>query len=306
MALARELLLPPDPGTVAGVAVERIEDLPEDAPPIKEGDDSVHWPDASRSVRRSKTTEVVKPTILNLAPVRYVPFTRVLRPGKSAGRDVVAVQRALQRAGYRKLRPSGYFGPAMKKQLQKFQHDHSVGATGNYGRPTHTKMLAYFDAYGASLMQAWVASQSATAHRHEVVSAALFGVAHRSEIDYTQGPSRMDGVKFGLRPPKFPRATDCSGFATWCYFVPKLDDPSDSAYSLAAPHYTGSLSQHGKEVKVAEPGDLIIYGSGWPYSHVTIAIDRDKCVSHGSPPGPMILPIHYRDDLVFIRSYLPR
>lgn len=76
-----------------------------------------------------------------------IPFYRVLQFG-SVGKDVLAVKRALAIAGFGALRgATPVFGPIMLLNLKKFQHTFPVMPTGKYGKPTHERLVKYFDAY---------------------------------------------------------------------------------------------------------------------------------------------------------------
>ena len=73
-----------------------------------------------------------------------------------------------------------------------------------------------------------------------------------------------------------------------------------------AVHNTGTLSSRGVLVSTnqARPGDLVFYGNGWPYSHVSVYVGFGRCISHGSESGPSLVPLDYRGDRRCIRSYL--
>jgi peptidoglycan hydrolase-like protein with peptidoglycan-binding domain len=136
--------------------------------------------------------------------------------------------------------------------------------------------------------------------RHEIVQAALFGQAHASQIHYSQGLRRMEFVRLGLRPPRFPHYTDCSGFATWCYWVAGAPDPNGSRYNGQG--FTGTMIQHGRSTSAPQPGDLAFYGH--PIDHVAVVVSDRQVVSHGSEGGPYILAIRYRSDFNHFRTYL--
>lgn len=68
--------------------------------------------------------------------------------------------------------------------------------------------------------------------------------------------------------------------------------------------FTGTLLEHGREVGTPAPGDLALYGSGFPGEHVAIYTGGGLVVSHGSEAGPLLLPLHYRSDLMQIRRYI--
>ena len=152
-----------------------------------------------------------------------------------------------------------------------------------------------------------------TTARERAVRAAMLGVKHRDQISYTQTTSRWDGINRVCRAfrGQFPRSADCSSFVTWCIWDalggPKAggDRVNGQQWRMG---FTGNQTSHGKLVRSLEdarPGDLLFYrGSNGQIAHVTMLIDKGKCVSHGSNAGPMILAPNYRP-IAQIRSYLP-
>lgn len=275
-----------------------------------DGDDSL-----LAHVTNDATTDVVKSrgipdTIagppLSLKPTRLtrvVPLPRQLKR-KMKGLDVLAVQRAISKAGYRKWGSmfTGQFGEGLEMQLRRFQKDHHLHIDGQYGPETHNAMKKYYDGYGARLMlreQALLAKQNDP--RKLIVIGATWGYNHRWLIHYTQGGSRMYGVRYRIHIPGIPYYEDCSSFATWCYYQAGLPDPNHLGYSGYG--FTGTLGSHGVNVSVAKPGDLCFYG--WrPWHHVSVAVSSYMCVSHGSEIGPLLVPIRYRGDLNTIHSYI--
>jgi putative peptidoglycan binding protein len=236
---------------------------------------------------------------------RVVVFPRTVKQGMK-GYDVLAIKRAISRAGFRKW---GYaytpsFGAVLTKQLKSFQRKNKLTADGVYGPKTHVAMKKWYDGYGARLMlreQKVLAQQKQNDPRKLVVIGATWGYNHRWLIHYTQGPSRMYGVRNHVHIPGIPYYEDCSSFATWCYYQAGLPDPNGLGYNGQG--YTGTLGNHGRWTSVAKPGDLCLYG--WaPYHHVTVAISSSMCISHGSEIGPLLLPIHYRGDMSTLRSYI--
>ena len=80
-----------------------------------------------------------------------VTLPRRLKRGMR-GRDVLAVQRALARAKYRRWGHfTGRYGKKMGQQMTLFKKHHGIKEEG-YGPKTHAKLARYFDRYGASLM----------------------------------------------------------------------------------------------------------------------------------------------------------
>lgn len=82
-----------------------------------------------------------------------IPFGRWLGVGK-VGKDVLAVKRALARAGFgpgklRILTP--VFGPFTRIFLKRFEHKHGLSVDGVYGPADHAALTPFFDAYSRSL-----------------------------------------------------------------------------------------------------------------------------------------------------------
>lgn len=124
----------------------------------------------------------------------------------------------------------------------------------------------------------------ATATRAAIVRWAHWGVVNEREIHYEE-----------IRPmplnSRLPLTTDCSGFATLCYFLAGAPDPNVGGYKGAG--NTSTLKSHGTRVAPRDclPGDLIVYGAGYGH-HVVIAIEKGSdplCVSHGQETGPAII-----------------
>ncbi len=229
-----------------------------------------------------------------------MPLKRTLKLG-SRGKDVSAVQRALSRAGVRNARRTGLFGVGMRKHVKRFQKKIGLPETGVYGPKTHEKLARYFDSLAWFLYRSHAARGSSTGSvRERVVLAAMFGMRNRSRIHYTQGGSRMYGVRNKVRIPQIPYWEDCSSFATWCYWHAGAKDPNALGYNGYG--YTGTLANHGWRVTRPAPGDLVFYGS-YPYSHVTIYVGNGLAVSHGNEAGPKLLRYDYRT-VATIRRYL--
>jgi hypothetical protein len=186
------------------------------------------------------------------------------------GVDVLAVKRALSRAGY--LRWGSFtmlWGPFAVKAARQFQQDNGIApVTGWYGPKTHQKLVKKhrkgsatvwaYDAYSIALMdQACAELRQMPDKRIDdgIVAEASRLYAHRNEIDYVQ--SRPFPLK---SPPFLPGKLDCSGFATVCHFVGGAPDPNGRNYDGFG--YTGTLMSRG--VRCAErdldPGDLVFYG----------------------------------------------
>lgn len=236
---------------------------------------------------------------------RVIPFRRRIARGTKGG-DVLAVKRALSKAGYMKW--GGFtrtFGIFAERSLKRFQKAHKLKADGVYDLPDHHQLAPAFDDYGAWLMGARAKPGKGTDQEtRDAIVAAMFLLYHnRQAVHYTMSGSRMQGVREKIRPPLFPRWEDCSSAATWAYFAAGAPDPNGLGYNGQG--YTGTLSRRGAAVPTdkAKPGDLVFYGSGWPYHHVAVYIGGGRVISHGSEGGPYLLPIDYRSDRAMIRTY---
>lgn len=247
--------------------------------------------------------------------MRLVPFGREIRRG-TRGRDVVALKRALAKAGYGRWgKFTQSMGPIAVRNLRRFQQTRGLHVDGVYGRQTHAKLARFFDDYGAYML-AGVAPKRKTVSkadrarlrqvelRNRVVAAMTLLYNNRAAVHYTQGPRRMEGVTAKLLPPRFPVYADCSAAATWAYFAAGAPDPNGRGYDGFG--YTGTLCVKGRRVTLAhaKPGDLVFYGAGAPWQHVAIYIGGGRVLSHGSEAGPYLLPIDYRADRGEIRAYL--
>lgn len=239
-------------------------------------------------------------------PVRIVPLRRMLKRGTKGG-DVVAMKRALSKAGFMKW--GGFtrtFGVFAEQAVKRFQKAKGLKTSGVYDSATHRKLAASFDAYGAWLMGAKPEPKvppSDWDKRQRIVAAMLFLYHNRAAVHYTMTSRRMQGVREKLRPPLFPRWEDCSSSSTWAYWVAGVPDPNGLGYNGQG--YTGTLARHGRKVTLeqAQPGDLVLYGAAWPFHHVAVYAGAGRVISHGSEEGPYLLPIDYRSDRAEIRSY---
>lgn len=146
--------------------------------------------------------------------------------------------------------------------------------------------------------------------RKLITDACRLMMNHTLSIHYTQEwVSRWEGIRNGLRAWKgeYPHHSDCSACATWVLWQPyhHYDLPDKLNATDWKSGYTGTLSRHGKTINgVIKTGDLVFYGSGWPYEHVTVSLGGRQVFSHGSEAGPYLLDIDYRRDRKLIKRYL--
>lgn len=139
-------------------------------------------------------------------------------------------------------------------------------------------------------------------------------MAHQSEIHYSQGPNRWEGIaeRCTHMHNTFPKHCDCSSTTSWM-----LWDALAHSYHVHdivnganwAAGYTGTQYSHGKQVKHdsnLKVGDLIFYGTqaGGVPEHVAIYVGGGMVFSHGGEAGPFILRLDYRSDRRQSRRYI--
>lgn len=101
---------------------------------------------------------------------------------------------------------------------------------------------------------------------------------------YSQGAGRLS--------PETSGYTDCSGFVWYCY---------QKVCGIEIGTWTGEQVNNGKEIgsgsggnlpeNEMQPGDLVIFGYGSPYSdssHVEMYIGNNQLIGHGSGQGPKL------------------
>ena len=118
--------------------------------------------------------------------------------------------------------------------------------------------------------------------RDEIVAAARWGIRNETRIHY--GQVRPFPLTWQL-----PLTTDCSGFATLCYWLAGADDPNRRDYDGSG--WTGTLLRGMTHVPrdAVEPGDLVVWGR-YPGNHVAILLecgDDPLLCSHGQERGPI-------------------
>lgn len=280
-------------------AYEGVADVPPEDPPPDEGD-AGETEALSISDDEQEALAAAKPKQAKRR--RVVRFQRTLKRG-SVGPDVLALKRALHRANAYAIKPKGkitnQFGAACEVGVKKFQQRHKLAADGIYGIRTHRALIRYYDAFGALLMSRAPQTQGIVNLRERVVSEAIWGYNNAWRIYYAQVRPYYD------RGHALPQTLDCSSFSTVVYKRAGAPDPNHFLYNGLG--YTGTLSAHGIWVasSQARPGDLVFYGSGFPWHHVAIYVGNGRVVSHGSNSGPHLCYMDYRSDRGQIRSYLP-
>lgn len=118
--------------------------------------------------------------------------------------------------------------------------------------------------------------------RPRIVAAARWGIRNEPRIHYAE-----------VRPipltRRLPLTTDCSGFATLCYFLAGAPDPNGLDYDGRG--FTGTLMEAMENVdrRAVLAGDIVVWGE-YPGHHCAIVIEPggDPLVaSHGQERGPV-------------------
>lgn len=216
---------------------------------------------------------------------------------------IFQMQRALKAAKFRPAssHATGVFGKSTRDQIKKFQKAKKIPPSGVYGTRTHRALTRYYDLTGRQRLQQVAKDRKAQAVNSAFVTVAyhFYRVGGRTLV-YSQSASRGNLGHY----PNIPPATDCSGFVTAIYKAVGQPDPNGFGYSPVG--YTGTLALHGVRVgdwSHLHVGDLVFYGGGFPYGHVTMIVDakRKLVISHGQT-GVRIEPYNYRR-VAAIRRY---
>lgn len=160
---------------------------------------------------------------------RFPKFGRALKLG-SRGKDVIAVKRALARAGYGDLSAKGtktqLFGAFAVKNLKNFQKDHGLKPDGVFGEATFKKLYPYFDAYSKSLYEipdeALAKAKAMIDFGYQFDNTYVYGGEHDSTVDddsphgYFDCSSSVSYLlwKFGLFGAD-PDSRDPAQISTW-------------------------------------------------------------------------------------------
>ena len=200
-------------------------------------------------------------------------FARIINPGDH-GPDVKAVKRALKAAGFGYgIVISQLMGGAAVKQLKAFQTHERLPDDGVYGPESHHKLLPWFDAYGASLMQKELdLIHKAADPRNRFLQVADWTVAHKALFFYTMGPARESFRHATPFQTRVEMGCDCSqhwiGCGKWAKLThPIFDTDAATGAILGLPH---------TDAAHAQPGDGVVFvGPREPAGH-HITLLREK------------------------------
>lgn len=231
---------------------------------------------------------------------------RTIRPGTN-GADVIAVKRALSRAGF--MRWGGFtptWGEHAVRACRAFQAANGIPKSGDYGPRTHTRLLgtspkagggeSAWDDHGLRMLRDFCELTGERQVRKKIVAAAEFWNERRHEIDYAlRRPFPL------VDPPGVPPWSDCSGFVTLCHRAGGANNPNvqgGQRLPWNGHGYTGTLLDGGRRRERADdllPGDAIFYGftksptPAFPRNsptHVALWLGEGKVMTHGKAEGP--------------------
>lgn len=143
--------------------------------------------------------------------------------------------------------------------------------------------------------------------RQGIVNAALWTASSGKYITYSEGSDRWSGIEDKVCPYQgVPATTDCSAFVTWIYWSAFGNGPDFINGENWTAGYTGTMSQHGTTVSEADaqPGDVVLYGTGYPYYHATILVSPGMVVSFGEDGPALHISIDACGSDYIIKSYL--
>jgi hypothetical protein len=147
--------------------------------------------------------------------------------------------------------------------------------------------------------------------RQRAVHAAVLSIQKRDGFHYTKDERRWEGIDKHLSAARgqVPSYGDCSSSATWWLWnglwlvFGAKDTVNGQAWKGG---YTGTILETGKHIPLSDPtvwlpGDLMVYGRGFPGKHVAMYLGGGFVASHGSEGGPYKVTVHYRSDLMAAR-----
>jgi len=232
------------------------------------------------------------------------PSTPLARPIilGTKGKDVIAVKRALSRAGYIDWTSfTTTAGTYFRDAVHAFQKDVKLAPAG-YGPRTHLALLNHHKK-GSTTEWAWDSFSITLEHevyvtlhtspenliRAGILQAARNIYAHRYSMNYSQARPFQRYIMGGAIPTEL----DCSGFVTDCYEAAGARNPNRRPYDGEG--YTGTLLDGGGRTTrdKLKPGDLVFYGfttqiePAFPYgspTHVAIFVGDGTVYSNGHYP----------------------
>lgn len=151
--------------------------------------------------------------------------------------------------------------------------------------------------------------------RDLAMQAAYLGLKNASALHYTEESLRWYGILHQCRAWKgeFPLYADCSAFVSWCLWCALTHFPQSHKDIVNGENWTGGYTgtglTHGESVLHSKTGlqraDVVYYGvKGTTGEHEAIYVGGGKVISNGSEPGPFLLDMNYRNDMMDVRRYI--
>jgi putative peptidoglycan binding protein len=237
--------------------------------------------------------------------VKRVPFKRELHypMGRNNPQsDIVALQRALRRGGFRPRdktgAPKGFYGKKTRAQVRAFQAARGIkGDRGVVKENTwrHLNELGLFDGYDHYLVGKVKVGPPKPPMDDKIarfVKVAWWYLGH-APLDYYQQRPMFDTAP----PPNVDTSLDCSEFVYVCAQAAGLPDPSGYSPQYQGWGNTYSFLDHMPSPGGPRVGDLAFYSDP---SHVVIIAAYSSArgfsvISMGGDGGPRYLPLTYRN-----------
>jgi hypothetical protein len=232
------------------------------------------------------------------------PYRRPLHRGDH-GADVIALQRALHKAGMRDGQPSGEFKDPTVLQVahykRHFRFAHPVGVVHE---PMWHDLIhrGFFDGYDVWLVTHMPKPKPPPSDQRLLARhAAAVAYALRGRIGYIQQRPMQDMAPL----PNLDEWTDCSEFWKWCRRCGGMSPGDNDGWAYGN---TESLKQFGHSISSSQLriADAVFYGTGStsdPF-HMALYAGGGMVYSMGSSPGPYYLPMGYRT-VRQMRTYEP-
>ena len=217
------------------------------------------------------------------------------------GLDVLAVKRALARAGFYWWAPfyTQTCGQRLVDALAKFQTAVVLPVSGQYGEHTHADLLAHgrkghpgeyaYDVTAVELMSR--EALRCTAYR-KLGWNLPYSQSRPIEAVVRNLRQKVRGVWMPIRPS----ADDWSGDVIGKYYVVGLISKLGPGNQRGDGN-TYSLEKTGRAIPQSQlqPGDLVLYNvpgdSQGPPNHVGMYVGHGQVIDHGQPGGPFLNPV---------------
>jgi len=153
--------------------------------------------------------------------------------------------------------------------------------------------LVIYNAAGQAVWQsstsvgACSSAPSGGSNRAQLVACGQDVYNNRYNMQYTEGSQRWSGITGRVYPPSAPPYSDCSSTITWCYWTIFGNGPDFVNNDNWGGGYTGTMASNSVQIDCSQlqPGDIILYGSGYPWDHVEMYMGNGITISHGGDPA---------------------